>query len=248
MGLVVDDCDFDINAEGSLGVIGQSIGTSDLSITIQNSTFNALNSFGAGTIQITNATDSTGSNTITGNDLNDTGFTGIIVNNDDDSTSTATISNNTISGDGTTSQNGFGIQVRQDEDGTQTVLIDNNDIDGFGFDHIRLQARDTIDGTGTLNATVTNNDSLDVPNDIGHGINAVSSDSNTLCLDVRSNDPMGSNTFPGFDDDILVAENGSSTLNIEQTSAANIESLNTPPTTVFVGGTPNFGAANCPTP
>ena len=58
MGLVVDDCDFDINAEGALGVIASSIGSSNLALTIQNSTFNALNAFGAGTIQITNASSS----------------------------------------------------------------------------------------------------------------------------------------------------------------------------------------------
>ncbi|MEZ4521384.1 MAG: hypothetical protein R3A46_07055 [Thermomicrobiales bacterium] len=96
---------------------------------------------------------------ITGNDINDAGLIGILVNNDDNATSTVTISGNSIEGDGTQSQNGYGIQARQDEDGTYTLLIDNNTFAGLGLDHIRVNARDTTDGSGLLNATITNNTS-----------------------------------------------------------------------------------------
>jgi len=247
MGLVVDGSSFTINAEGALGILGSSIGSSDLSITIQNSTFNALDSFGAGTIQISNTATSTGANLITGNTINDAGLTGIIVNNDDNATSEATISNNTINGDGTPSQNGFGIQARQDEDGTYTLLSDDNDLDGFGFDYFRVFARDTTDGTGILNGTITNNASTTAPNDIGAGINDFVQDTNTICADINGNDIMGSNTFIGFDDDIIVNEGGTATLNIEQTDSTNLSNVNNT-ATVFVNGTPSFAVGNCPTP
>ena len=248
MGLVVDDCDFDINANGALGVIGSSIGSSDLDITIQASTFNAANSFGAGTIQITNASTSTGTNLIDGNDINDTPFNGILVNNDDDATSTATISNNMIDGSGVGVNNGFGINTRQDENGTFTVLIHNNQIGDMDANQIRVQGRDTTDNTGTINATITDNTALNAPGDFIFGLEILLQDDNDGCADIRGNNFIGNDGgFPGFGDDIRLSEGSSATLDIEQSSAANITALNNGDS-VSVGGTPNFSAGNCPTP
>jgi len=248
MGLVVDDCDFDINGSGVLGVIGSSIDSSNLAITIQGSTFNAANSFGAGTIQITNASNSTGTNLIDGNEINDTPFNGILVNNDDNATSTATISNNAIDGSGVGVNNGFGINTRQDENGTFTVLIHNNDIGGMDANQVRVLGRDTTDNTGTINATITDNTALSAPNDFTFGLEILIQDDNDGCADIRGNNFIGNDGgVPGFGDDIRVSESGSATLNIEQTSAANISALNNGDS-VSVGGTPNFGAGNCPTP
>ena len=139
--------------------------------------------FGAGTIQIVNASDSNGTNVITGNDINDTPLGGIIVNNDDNATSTAVISNNNIDGSGVGVNNGFGIQVRQDEDGDFTVLLHNNDIGDFDANQIRAQARDTTDGSGAMNVTVTDNTALNAPGSFIFGLEILQQDNNTVCAD-----------------------------------------------------------------
>ncbi len=256
MGLVVDNATFDINANGALGVLANSTGTSNFEITVQNSTFSAINAFGGGTIQTNNATNSTSTIMITGNTITGAEFNGITILNNDDATTNVTVSANDIRGDGTMSQNGFGLRISQDENGTVNSLIDDNDFGAaggsFGFDHIRLEAGDTTDNTGILNATVTNNVSISVPNDIGAGLNAVASENNTICVDIRSNTLLGSETFPGFgfdDDVILNASTAGATVRAEQTSTANITALNTI-TTIFTGGTGtvSFSSPNCPTP
>ncbi len=261
MALVVNgNTTFDVNTNGALGVLFNSTGSSTSSVTVDNSTFNAINAFGGGTIQTNNTSTSNGTVIITNNTITGAEFNGITILNNDSATSNVTISGNTVQGDGTTSQNGFGLRISQDENGTVNALIDNNDFGtnsgatgSFGFDHIRLEADDTTNGAGRLNATITNNESLNIPNDIGAGLNVVSSGNNTICVDIRSNTFLGSETFPGFgfDDDIILnRSSGGSSILVEQTSTANITALNTI-TTIFSGGgggNPTFSAGNCPTP
>ena len=248
MGLVVDDSDFDINSNGILGVLASSTGNSHFSVTVQNSTFNAGNAFGAGTIQVTNASNSTGTNIVAGNTINNAPLTGILVKNDDNATSSATISNNVIDGSGVGVNNGFGIETTQDENGSFTVLIDNNSISQMDVNQIRITARDTTDGSGILNATVTNNTAQNPPGDFIFGFEAIKSENNTLCLDLRGNNFQGNDGgFPGFGDDIRLSQTGSNSFNVEQSSAANISSLNNGDT-VSIGGTINFSSANCPLP
>ncbi|MEZ4521385.1 MAG: hypothetical protein R3A46_07060 [Thermomicrobiales bacterium] len=75
----------------------------------------------------------------------------------------------------------------------------------------------------------------------------IAADSNTICVDVRANNVMGSGNFSGFDDDIILNEGSSAKLDVEQTSAANVTVENNG-ASVYVAGTPNFGASNCPSP
>ena len=260
MGLVVDASTFDINTNGALGVLANSTFTSNFEITVQASTFNAINSFGAGTIQTNNAGSGTHTVRIINNTITGAPLIGINILNNDSATSNVTVSGNTVQGDGTVAQNGWGLNITQDENGTVNALIDDNDFGtssgangSFGFDHIRLLARDTTNNNGRLNATVTNNESLNIPNDIGAGLYVRTQSNNTICVDIRNNTLLGSETFPGFgfDDDIVLDRStAGSSLLVEQTDTANIISLNTI-TTIFsggVGGNPTFNAGNCPIP
>ena len=247
-GLVIDNVTFNIDGDGVLGVIASSIDTANANVTIQNSVFNAAGAFGAGTIQINNAGNSTAANLITNNTINNTPFSGIIVNNNDNATSTATISNNTIDGSGVGVNNGFGISLTQDENGSFTVRIDNNLIGDFDANQIRVLARDTTDGTGILNATITNNIAVNAPGDFIYGAEISAQDTNTINLDIRGNNFIGNDGgFPGFGEDIRLNESAGATLNAVQTSAADITTLNSGDT-VSVGGTPNFGQPAPPLP
>ncbi len=256
MGLIVNNTDFNINANGALGVLFNSTGSSASSLTVNNgSTFTAINSFGAGTIQTNNTGTSTGIILIDGIVVTGAPFNGLNILNNDDATSNVTIQNSQISGDGTMAQNGFGVRISQDMNGVVNALIDNNNIGGagtFGFDSIRLEAGDTTDNTGRLNATVTSNITV-APNDIGAGLNAVVSENNTICVDVRSNTLVGSETFPGFgfDDDVIFnASTAGATIFVEQTSTANVLTLNPPTDTIFSGGVGavTFSGGNCVQP
>ena len=258
MGLIVDDSTFDINANGSLGINAASTGGSNFSLQILGSIFNASNAFGSGGIQVINGGTSTASNTITGNQIIDTGFTAIIVNNDDNATSSATISSNIISGDNTDGHNGFGIQIRQDENGVQTVLIDGNTITDVNFGGIFLSSRDRTSvaaGTGVLNATVTNNNvtvrdtSAGSMLSFGPALAGDAQDSNTLNLSASGNTLSGSETFgPGMgDDDILLNQQDTATFNVEQASEAALLAANTADS-ILTFGTITYGAAAPPTP
>ncbi len=227
MGLIVDDSDFDINANGSLGLIAQSVGSSNLDLQILSSTFNAGAAFGSGGIQITNAGNSTATNTITDNMVLASDFTPLVVNNDDNAISSATIMGNTLTGNGDIfSHNGRGMDIVQDGNGVQTLLIDDNNISGIIFDAIRLVARDRTSGTpgtGVLNATVTDNTATVLVDTLflipfGAGLKVNSQNTNSLNLSATGNTLSGSKTFgPGFqDEDIALDRDGSSTLNVTQ--------------------------------
>jgi len=180
--------------------------------------------------------------------INGTPFSGIDVLNNDDATTNATITNNTVDGNGVLTNNGFGIRVQQDENGIVNALVDNNSTNDFFASHLRITGRDTTDGTGTINVTVTNNTSTNAPADFVFGAEVLAQDNNTVCVDFRGNNFIGNDGgFPGFGDDIRFNRTGTAALNVEQTSAANVTALNNSDT-VSVGGTVTFGAANCPQP
>ncbi|MEO0825210.1 MAG: cadherin domain-containing protein, partial [Cyanobacteria bacterium J06642_9] len=237
--LLVDNSQFDINANGSEGVFAISDQTATLNLTIQNSLFDANDAFGSGSFSVVNAGNSNATVALTGNTITDTGGNAIIVNNDDSATSAVTISNNNIGASG-----GFGMQLRQDGNGTQTVLIDNNTIGASAFGTVFLNARD---GNGTLNATVTNNTNLAAPTSgFAPGLALTSENSNTLNASISGNNFTGNNGFPGTED-IALTENNASALNITQTSAANLSAVNNGDA-VGVTGTPQFGQSAPPTP
>ncbi len=248
VGLIVDSCTFDINANGALGIVAGSIDNADYSLVIESSTFNAGAAFGSGTIQVVNAGNSVATNTITNNMILNTNFGGIILNNDDDATSSGTISSNQITGSGIAGgNNGHGIQIRQDENGEQTVLISENTITGFTANGINLLSRDRTAGVAGLNATITGNTATVDPASIGAGLSAQSLATNSLHLSASLNLLTGAGGFPGFSDGIVLNEGGTSTLKVEQLSAADLTAKNNS-ATVFVAGTPLFNQGAPPTP
>ncbi len=207
MDVLVDDCSFDLNAEALVGVLGSSTGTSALVLTVQDSTFNAGSAFGSGCIQLHAAGSSTATFNVLTNDLNLSDLTSILVNNDDEATSFVTIRDNDIDANAATN-NGYGISLRQDENGTCTALLEDNTVDGHGFDGIRVLARDTTDGTGTMNVTVSGNT-------IGTAVPLRCRDRPALrrtptpsAPTSLATPPSGSNLLPGSDDDILVSAGG----------------------------------------
>ena len=248
MGLVVNNTTFNIDGDGFLGIDFESSGTSTSSLTISNSIFNALSAFGSGSIETENLNNSISTIMITGNRVNDSGFNPLNILNRDNATTAITIQNNDLDGRG--NNNGFGIRLRQDENGTLTAFIDDNDIEDISSHHIRLEGDDTTNGTGIMNATVTNNTSVDIPTtDFNNGLDAFVFGNNTMCLDIRSNNfQQNDGGFPGFTGDIVFNRNASATMNIEQTSAANISALNNGDSVLVLGPAPNFSAADCPLP
>ena len=218
LAVVIDDSDFAINANGTIGVAMSKSATftGHQKVTIQNSTFDGSASFGSGAIQ---ALGSTGSGTttylITGNTITNTQFDGIRVNNDGGHTN-VTITDNDI--DGSAVNNGEGIALRQDGDGSMTVLISGNDMTQIANNQIRIQASDATidDNVINVDATIANNTGT-VAGGFGAGLLVDVGDGsgiskNDVRINVTGNDLNGTNTFEFFDFDI--------TLNLNETSGA----------------------------
>ena len=247
--VLIDDSDFDINVEGSLAINAGSMGSSVLNVTVQNSTFNAEDAFGSGSIVLNAAGNSTATFVVAGNDLNGSEFTPIDILNNDNATSFVTVSNNDIDVIGT-GHNGFGIRVQQDENGEVTALIDNNTVDATQFQAILVRARDTTDGSGLVNATITNNITSQPLQAFVGSLSVESQDSNTVNVNITSNTLPGVNSFPGFDSGINLDAADSSIINVTQTSLVNLSAVNngSPAGDAMTGGTVNFGQPVPPTP
>jgi hypothetical protein len=221
LAVVIDDSDFAINANATMGVATSKSATftGHQKVTIQNSTFDGSASFGSGAIQ---ALGSIGSGTttylITGNTITNTQFDGIRVNNDGGHTN-VTITNNDI--DGSAVNNGEGIALRQDGDGSMTVLISGNDMTQIANNQIRIQASDATvdDNVINVDATIANNTGT-VAGGFGAGLLVDVGDGsgiakNDVRINVTGNDLNGTNTFEFFDFDI--------TLNLNETSGASLQ-------------------------
>ncbi len=149
---------------------------------------------------------------IQGNNIQDAVAAAINVNLSPSSTAgirySGTIDSNIIGASGDAFSGGFGIIANQNGAGTLNATISNNTIVQYDGDHgMLLQARD---GSGRLNAEVTGN-SISEPADAfvfdGLGINAgaISSDTSTVCADVRNNTLTGSSGASSGGADFLVA-------------------------------------------
>lgn len=239
---------FKLNANGAVGVIATSTGTSTLRVTIDDCDFDAVDAFGSGCVELKGTGASSAIFTVSNSRFDDSFFTAIIANCDDTATTTVTIENNDIDQD--TGNGGFGISLRQDGDGLLTALVDNNTIQDTGFDAIRVNARDGAAGDRALNATITNNLVVNAPSTFGAGIAAIVADDNALRLHVSGNDVVGSGTTSPFDDDIFLDADDTATMSVTQTSAADVSTQNTN-ATVGIGagiGTINFDAGITPAP
>ena len=154
--LLIDDVIFNPTGSGNIGdAIDVTNTTAGASLMIQNNIFNAANANAV--IEVFNQATGATIN-ITGNDINDSQFNSIMVENSVAGTAAVTISGNDIDADAV-NNNGFGIQVEQFGSGSQTVLVDNNFIDGHSSSAVFLNSQ----GSGLLNATVTNNTNLTIP-------------------------------------------------------------------------------------
>ncbi|MDJ0521158.1 MAG: Ig-like domain-containing protein [Planctomycetota bacterium] len=213
--VLIDDCDFDVSFEGTLGVNCRSINTGNVVVTIQDCLFESADAFGSGSVQCVAADTSTATWNVLRNDMNESPFTAILINNDDSATSFATVRGNDIDFV-IASHNGFGISMRQDEEGVHTALIEDNTIDNHAFDPVRLVARDSVTGTGTLNATIRNNTWATAPIIFGAGVFCDSRDDNTLWLNATGNNIRGTRTFTSYDDDFAFRQDDTADLKITQ--------------------------------
>jgi hypothetical protein len=249
--VLIDDCTFDINGDGLLGVLGVATDSAALTMTVRDCTFDAGDAFGSGSIQLQGAGNSQATFNVLDNDLNLSPFTPILVNNDDNAITLATIRGNDVDAD-VVGNNGFGISLRQDENGSFTALVEDNTIDDVAFDGIRVIARDTTDGTGTMNVTLLSN-TVGLPALFGAGIYLSAADANALCANVSGNDATGSNLLPGSDDDIVLTQSGISSLEVTQdaptgaVSASELDDANNG-ATVGVTGVVTWSQPACPVP
>jgi len=149
---------------------------------------------------------------IQGNNIQDSVAAAINVNLTPSSTAgvrySGTIDSNVIGSSGDAFSGGFGITVNQNGAGTLNATISNNTIVQYDGDHgLLLQARD---GSGRLNAEVADN-SISEPADAfvfdGLGINAgaTSSDTSTVCANVRNNTLTGATGASSGGADFVVA-------------------------------------------
>jgi hypothetical protein len=251
LSVTVEDCDVTLNPFGVLGLNATSSGTALLETNVTGTVFNAALAFGSGGIQMV----ASGTGTTTFRVLNsfvfDSKFTPLIANNEDDVTSFVTISGNTLEGNGLT-HNGFGIQIRQDENGSATVLVAGNTINDVGFDGISAIARDTTDGTGTLNLTASAN-VVGTPTIFGSGVLVNSQDTNTIRTSILGNVLSGTQTSLPFDADIFLLQQDASVLGVTQlaptgaVNAAEIDDANNG-ATIGTTGTVTFNAGATPLP
>ena len=168
--MLVDDSDFAINTNAIMGVAMSTAAThtGTLTVTVNNSDFNGLTSFGSGAIQALGGGSGTANHNVTGNRIINDHFDGIRINNDDTQITNARVLNNTITGTGAGGvppgapvNNGEGITMRQDQNGSMRALIEGNTVTGFMSNGIHLASQDnTVDNnqsTMELSATVRNN-------------------------------------------------------------------------------------------
>lgn len=259
--LIVDDSDFTLNTNAVIAAQGSTAAThtGTFAMTIQGSTFNAANSFGSGGPQFLGGGSGTVYYTVDNNQILNTKFSGLILNNDDTQTTHASVTNNTIIGSGATN-NGNGISMRQDANGTMFAFISNNNISLVSSHAIVLNGQDatTDDAPLELHAIVTNNTVVvnggvpgGSPNRFGAGIivEAGVGDAlfNDVCVDVSGNNASGTDTADFFDSDVVLnILDTNATMRVRQTSAAVSSSnngahfttfANPPAAIVFNGGT-----------
>ena len=160
ISVLVDDSDFTLNTNAVIAVASSTAAThtGTLTVRVTNNTFKASGAFGSGSFQALGGGSGTVYYIVTGNQINNTKFSGILINNDDTGTTYATVTGNTIDGLAGTN-NGNGIQMRQDQNGRMRALISGNTITQFSANGIYLQGQDNApdDADREFDITVSNN-------------------------------------------------------------------------------------------
>ena len=215
--------------------------TSNATITLQNNTVNSPNSNTGVELEVINDGGATNVTVdVINNTLSNVSNGAILVDGNGNGTVNTTISGNNITVDNAGS---FTIEVDQAGNGTINALIDNNTILG------QLNNTDAIfvvanNGNGTLNATITNNSNDTAPTVLGAGLFGRVQNNNTLNLNISDN------SFTGLDEEIflttVVIAGANPTLNITQTSEANLSTVNNGARVVTMGA--NFDQSVPPTP
>ncbi|MBT9314083.1 cadherin domain-containing protein [Leptothoe spongobia] len=215
--------------------------TANATITLQNNTVNSPNSTTGVELEVISNGASNVTVNVTDNTLSNVSNSAILVDGNGNGTVNTTISGNNIT---VNNAGSFTIEVDQAGNGTINALIDNNNI--FG----QLDDTDAIfvnanNGTGTLNATVTNNSNDTAPTTLGAGLFGRANNNNTLNLNITGNN------FTGLFEEIFLAQvpipNETPTLNVTQTSEANLSAVNNGDR-VATSGAINFGQPAPPTP
>ncbi|MBT9314082.1 beta strand repeat-containing protein [Leptothoe spongobia] len=217
--------------------------TSNATITLQNNTVNSPNSTTGVELEVISNGASNVTVNVTDNTLSNVSNSAILVDGNGNGTVNTTISGNNITVDNAGSPT---IEVDQAGNGTLTALINNNTILG------QLNDTDAIfvvanNGTGTLNATITNNSNDTAPTGpIGSGLFGRVQNNNTLNLNIFGNSFVGLNN-----EDIALARvaiaGANPTLNVTQTDAADLTAVNNN-AGLFLDGTINFNQPAPPTP
>ncbi|MBT9314085.1 beta strand repeat-containing protein [Leptothoe spongobia] len=216
--------------------------TANATITLQNNTVNSPNSSTGVELELMNNGSATNVTVnITNNTLSNVVNSAILVENNSNGTLNTTISGNNVM---VNNAGSFAIEVEQVNNGTTTALIDNNTVSG------QLNDSDVIfvnanNGTGTLNATITNNSNNTAPTGIGTGLFGRANNNNTLNLNISGNN------FTGALEEIFLSQvpipGETPTLNVTQASTANLSAVNNGGR-VFTSGTINFNQPAPPVP
>ncbi|MEL7353864.1 MAG: Ig-like domain-containing protein [Cyanobacteria bacterium J06560_5] len=218
--------------------------TSNATIALRNNTVNSPDSATGVEFQVINNGNATGvTANVTNNTLSNVSNSAILVDGNGSGTVNTIIRGNNITVNNAGSPS---IEVDQAGNGTITALIDNNTISG------QLNDTDAIfviasNGTGTLNATVTNNSNDTAPTGpIGSGLFGRVQNNNTLNLDIDDNSFVGLNN-----EDIALVRvaipGANPTLNITQTNAAALSADNNN-AGLFLEGSITFGQPTPQTP
>jgi hypothetical protein len=227
--LLIDDSDFNIDGDGSIGALLNATGTSNAEIIVRASTFNGATAFGSGGVEARSSASGTVKYLIENNIFNDNDFFALAVLNDGNSTMDATVRFNTFN-NATDFDTDTAIFVRQDENGVARVLLDNNTINSRiqlrVIDIVAQDSNDDNSATGTLDITITNNtfaepDSLNFASGIilQNGVFGAAGHQNVLQAKIENNTGTvggGFAGFLGFGEGIGLAERVGTTFELEQ--------------------------------
>jgi hypothetical protein len=127
---------------------------------------------------------------ISGNTINNTEQSGILLRTRNNAQLLATVSNNTVSNTNSTNDTDHaGIKIRAQGASSQTVVIENNTVNDSGVSGINVRAANTATARATVRGnTVTNTNTSNNPNEAG--ILARSQDTARVCIRLESNSSL----------------------------------------------------------
>ena len=124
---------------------------------------------------------------ISGNTINNTEQSGILLRTRNNAQLLATVSNNTVSNTNSTNDTDHaGIKIRTQGASSQTVIVENNTVNNSGVSGINIRAANTATARATVRGnTVTNTNTSNNANEAG--ILARSQDTARVCIRLENN-------------------------------------------------------------